>query len=125
LKILGPDNTGFSGDDLIPQPWFRKQDKRAFFNSIESMSQIYALHRQLREQPAFQSQWLESFMWPMVCNESHIAAAIELVITKESNRKIKKRLLSQEMDGMSIFSIEESESEASVLEEIFVETQDE
>jgi hypothetical protein len=61
----------------------------------------------------------------MVCNESHIAAAIELVITKESNRKIKKSILSQEMDGMSVFSIEESESEASVLEEIFVETQDE
>lgn len=24
LKVLSPNNTGFSGDDLIPQPWFHK-----------------------------------------------------------------------------------------------------
>lgn len=124
MKVLGPDNTGFSGDNLVPQQWFHKQDKRAFLNSTESMSQVYALNRQLREQPGFQPQWLESFTWPTVCNESHVAAAIELVITKESNRKVKKSLLSQELDGISIFSFEESESEASVLEEIYVETQD-
>jgi hypothetical protein len=122
LKVLGPDNTGFSFEILVPQQWFLKQDKRLFLNSLESMTRIYALHRELREE--FRNPQLqESLMWPLVYYQPHVVAAIELVITKEDNRKMKKIMLSQEMDGMSVFSIEESVYEASVLDEICVETQ--
>ncbi|KAI3584166.1 hypothetical protein IWW34DRAFT_608287 [Fusarium oxysporum f. sp. albedinis] len=93
--------------------WWCKADHRVYLDSAVSLSQRYALHRELQEQNRLLPEWQPAVKMPSVYVTTVIAEALRFIVLNEQERHAKKALmLSYEADGQEI--IEEIEGEDDV-----------
>ncbi|EXM14875.1 hypothetical protein FOTG_16748 [Fusarium oxysporum f. sp. vasinfectum 25433] len=103
--------------------WWCKADHCVYLDSAVSLSQRYALHRELQEQNKLIPEWQLAVKMPSFYDTTVIAEALRFIVLDEQERRANKALmLGYEADGLEI--IEEIEGENGVEEFIIVKGED-
>jgi hypothetical protein len=83
--------------------WWCKADHRVYLDSALSLSQRYALHRELQEQNKLLPEWQPAMKMPCFYDTTVIAEALRFIALDEQERRENKVLmLSYEADGLEI-----------------------